>query len=335
MIFLFVFDFSRGDDFEVIQYRPEAGGFDYIDNFEEVQLTFNEGDSEDPLERRSTILDNLAAWLQKPALNCGDCKSDKNECKRTEGDCDERFKERPSGRENFANFYDVETDEDLGLIDEAYLNEDKGRIDAETHIGSLSDVPDSGTNIDAAFIDRNVEITLGDTPKHDKRGANIEDSTRGRELSNSKLTHANTSIRKDMISNYTKELRHGPKCSNTHTKTPSRVFSAERLSKIDLDKSPSGTKLNRIRIDVNSLEQGEGFHKISPVSRRNASDINTTSAIPLVEIVSSDSATEAEQSCDDEGDSDSEASSVGGVEHEDAADLHSNDSGHSALPWNR
>ena len=76
------FHFSHNDDFDVIRYIPESDGFDHVDEFEEVQLKpCDYVDSIEPQQKRKTILDDFAAWLQKPALSATDSRQEsrKNE----------------------------------------------------------------------------------------------------------------------------------------------------------------------------------------------------------------------------------------------------------------
>ena len=61
--------FSRNEDFEVIRYMPEKNGFDHVDEFEEMQLKPCDYSVEEPQQKRKTILDDFAAWLQRPASN--------------------------------------------------------------------------------------------------------------------------------------------------------------------------------------------------------------------------------------------------------------------------
>ena len=69
---------SRCEDFELIRYLPEKNDFDHVDEFEEMQLkSCDYIDAEEPQQKRKTILDDFAAWLQKPALNTHEVCSDR------------------------------------------------------------------------------------------------------------------------------------------------------------------------------------------------------------------------------------------------------------------
>jgi len=69
---------SRCEDFELIRYLPEKNDFGHVDEFEEMQLKpCDYIDAEEPQQKRKTILDDFAAWLQKPALNTHEVCSDK------------------------------------------------------------------------------------------------------------------------------------------------------------------------------------------------------------------------------------------------------------------
>ena len=60
-------------------------GFDHVDDFEEVKLLPSDYIvNEDPQNRKKTILDDFAAWLQKPALKAVDIRTESTEIKKND-----------------------------------------------------------------------------------------------------------------------------------------------------------------------------------------------------------------------------------------------------------
>lgn len=75
-------DYSCSEDFEIIQFYPDEKDFDLVDEFEDVQLRpCDYFDAEEPQQKRRTILDDFATWLQTPVTSATEIR---NEVKKTE-----------------------------------------------------------------------------------------------------------------------------------------------------------------------------------------------------------------------------------------------------------
>eukprot|EP00794_Sanderia_malayensis_P009711 gene9711-10698_t len=326
----------RGEDFEIIEYRPETGGFEHVDEFEEVKLVVNECDSEEPMQRKKkTILDDLASWLQKPALTNSDGTSarlDKNEAKRTE-----QTLYQPKSVETA--FEDCDGVDSL-LCEESCLMK---RDDNEDMFKDRED------NVDG-------DEWGGKSTKEKHPSANESNCTplKLRAATDRDLTQTNSKSCSDVTDDKPNAMLR----SNIAINRTPRVVTSKRLSNTNLDTSPSGTRLNKFRLNVKRFEQKEGFHRIMG----NASldeDHEKQHIIPHMELFSSDEAedyvgnetgdedeavsdiTDDESSGEDNdvGDddclNDEDQDDVEEDEEMSASDIHYDDNGEIIFKWSR
>eukprot|EP00795_Rhopilema_esculentum_P006233 gene6233-11645_t len=255
---------SRSEDFEVIHFRPDQNGFDHVDEFEEIKLKPSDYlDFEDLQQKKKNILDDFAAWLQKPALNALEIRAEKHDSRKSDLSTAAR-NDAGVMPENETTSIGVGTVQKGSLDSKNVLVQEKLEVVTVTQFSDNSGaVAKRRPSLSAPQqTSRQISSVNSKTVNENHIESNINDEQTGNEaISNLGLRNTPGTDSKVPLTPVasTSEIFKSP----AHV-GPGSIEPKTNESVLLGGSSPMGTRLTTFRVNVHGCSPSTGFQRIGP-----------------------------------------------------------------------